>query len=370
MQAAAQTTAPIDWDFIIETIKAEKCILFLGPGIFSANSGGPTLEDALIEHLNPAENTDIQAYYKQDHLFLFNSRARKTKTFYKIKSFYDNPFPEADDILGKIAEIPFHFIMNVTPDKLISRAFNKRNIRHKFHFYWKKMAPDEDIKVPNANNPTVYNMLGCIDRQESMVLTHTDLFEFFESVFAGNSLPERYKRLIKEANNFIFLGIPFERWYMQLLMRILYLHNDFDFVRYASNQSINEEVRSFCFEQFKIEFVPTHIHEFINSLHAKCAESSILRALEEEAESPIEHLMELLGEDEVEEVLNLLRDHLTDAGESGEELLDDVLLMMNKYSRLSKRIVQGIIAKDEADLQSNKIRVELLELLREADGVI
>ena len=32
-------TTPIDWDFIVKTIKRERCVLFLGPEIFKTKDG-------------------------------------------------------------------------------------------------------------------------------------------------------------------------------------------------------------------------------------------------------------------------------------------------------------------------------------------
>lgn len=358
-------TGPIDWEFIIETIKEEKCILFLGPELFTDHQG-LRLEERLVSFLNVKQNPDIQAYYPEDNLFLFTSRGRKTKTYYKIKSFFQSEFSEAKNIFEKIAQIPFHFIIQVTPDNILSQVFTEANIKHKNYFYWKKKTPDPQFHTPSKTSPVIYNMLGSIDRQESMVLTHNDLFNYFESIFSGSSMPEKFKKLVKEANNFIFLGIHFERWYMQLLLRILYIHNDYDFVRYASNQKMADEVKAFCFDQFRIEFVPKKIKEFVDEVYQRCADGNLLRQFEEEQESTIDRLLNWLAEDQIERVLSGFKRFLEELGQAGQELKDDSILLMNKFNRLKKRSLQGIISQDEASLQSNRIRRELLDLLNEA----
>ncbi|MCB0572398.1 MAG: SIR2 family protein, partial [Phaeodactylibacter sp.] len=291
----------------------------------------------------------------------------KTKAYYKIKGFYDQLAAQKNELLEKLADIPFSFIINATPDKALSHIFESRNIRHHSLFFWKKKEPLAFVEQPSAQQPLIYNLLGSVERQESMVLTHTDLFEYLESVFSGNSFPERLKRSLKESNNFIFLGIPFERWYMQLLLRILYIHNDFDFVRYAANQAIDEEVRSFCFDQFRIEFVSTKIQAFVDELHQRCMHAGLYRKQQSEVESPVKRIYTLLEEDEFNEALLSLKDYLAQLGPSGEELIDDLVLLTSKYNRLSKRIIKGIISREEAELLSNKLRVELLELLKEAE---
>ena len=176
-------------------------------------------------------------------------------------------------------------------------------------------------------------------------------------------MPEKLKRMIKEADNFIFLGIPFEKWYLQLLLRILYIHNDFDFVRYASNQTVDEEIKTFCLEQFKIEFVPKKIEEFVNELYQRCEEGGILRTGQAESSSYVEQLMDWFTKDKMEEIFEGLTDFLEEMGEKGYELLDRTILLANKYNRLLKRSMQGIIREEEAQVQSNVIRNELLKIL-------
>lgn len=356
----------IDWDFILDTIQEEKCILFLGPELYT-NAQNQQLDDALNTYLNIEHNKDIQTYYQEDNLFLFSSRAKKTKTFYKIKNFYNQSFPEAEMLFQKIAEIPFHFIIKVTPDKRLGTVFSELDIKHQSHFYWRKQPPGGHLKQPTSSYPLIYNMLGSIDQQESMVLTHNDLFYYFESIFSGNSFPEKFKRIIKEANNFLFLGIPFEKWYMQLLLRILYIHTDYDFARYASNQLIDDETKSFCFEQFKIEFVRKHIHEFIDELHQRANQRGLVRVFGEKAPSVIEKLRKWIAEDRLEEVLEEFQIFLTDAGQEGAELLDDLILLNNRFNRLQKRINQSIIDERDANVQSNKVRKDILNLLNEAE---
>jgi hypothetical protein len=356
----------IDWDFIIETIKEEKCILFLGPEIYTDPVNGEPIDHALNEYLHVATNPDIKAYYENDGLYLFSSRGKKTKTFYKVKSFYQQDFDHTDNLFRKIAEIPFHLVVSMTPDDKLNNTFEALNIRHNSAYYWMKNPPNSPLPSPSANSPMIYKLLGSIENQESMVLTHDDLFGYFESIFSGNSMPEKLKRTIKDANNFIFLGISFEKWYMQMLLRILYIHNDFDFVRYASNQTISEDIKSFCFEQFRIEFVPTKIADFVNILHEKSKQQDILRKADDPVSSKIDVLMTYLSQDKVSKVFDELAYFLKKLKEDGQDLLDDLVLIENKFNRLKRRKTQGIISESDATVASNKIRKALLDILREA----
>ena len=360
------TIADIDWGFITETIKNEKCILFLGPELFR-DKNGFSLEEQMSNHLDIGNNPDIQSFYKEEGLFLFTSGIKKTKSYYKIKRFYNQDFREFENILKKLARIPFHFIISITPDKKCSETFATLGFKSRFAFYWKKQSTSTSFGKPTTKNPVIYNIFGSIDRQDSMVLTHDDLFEYFESIFKENSMPEKLKLNLKEAHNFIFLGLNFDKWYMQILLRVLYLHNDkYEFMRYAANQQVSEEMKAFCYQQFKIEFIPTQLNEFVNELYRQCEKVGLIRQQEENLHSAIDQLKSWLAQDKVEDVLTGIGLYLDNFGELAKDLRDDVILLTNRHRRLNRKINLGVMDSKDIELESNKIRLSLIELLKEA----
>ena len=361
-----QNITSIDWGFITDTIKDEKCILFVGPEIFK-DENESTLEEQMFKFLDVENNSDIQNFYKEDGLFLFTSGTKKTKSYYRIKKFYNQNFPKTQQMFQKLAKIPFHFIISITPDNKYQQAFESLGYKSRFSYYWKKQKADNSISRPTSKSPILYNMFGTVDRQDSMILTHDDLFDYFESIFQENSMPEKLKLNIKEAHNFIFLGLDYEKWYMQILLRILYLHNDkYGFMRYAANQKISEELKSFCFQQFKIEFVPDKINEFVDELYNQCEKIGLLRTQEAKQSSLIEQLKNMLAQDRIDEVLKGVKDFLEKLGESGKELLDDVILLINRNRRLNRKINLGVMDSRDIETESNKIRLSIIELLKEA----
>ena len=353
----------IDWSFITETIRNEKCILFIGGELFR-DENNLTLEDQLFDYLNVNTNPDIQNFYKKDGLFLFTSGTKKTKSYYKIKQFYNQKFPILNDILDKLTLIPFHFIISITPDKKCYDRLKKHGFNSRFDFYWKKNKA-KNINIPTIKNPVIYNMFGSVERQDSMILTHDDLFDYFESIFQENSMPEKLKLNLREAHNFIFLGLDFEKWYMQILLRILYLHNDkFEFMRYAANQKMSKELKAFCFEQFKIEFVPTQIKEFVDNLYFECKKVGLLRNIEKKQSSIIRNLKKLLAQDRISEVFKAFKHFLENLGDTGQELLDDTFVLSSRFRRLKRKINLGIIDTRDIETENNKIRLSLIELFK------
>ena len=102
----------IFWDVILDTIESEKCVLFIGPEIF-APSPEIRLSNKLADFLEVEKDEGVRFY--DDDLFYFKEPEKKTITYYKIKQFYNQRFEDTEDILRKIAQIPFHYIISINP---------------------------------------------------------------------------------------------------------------------------------------------------------------------------------------------------------------------------------------------------------------
>ncbi|MCB9333386.1 MAG: SIR2 family protein [Lewinellaceae bacterium] len=206
-------------------------------------------------------------------------------------------------------------------------------------FLLEEKSSDQHAPIPTVKQPLVYNLLGSIEKPESLVLTHDDLFDYLESVFQAQSMSDKLKdHIINTAQSIIFLGIPFDRWYMQLLLRVLHLHKDEEFMRFATKQELSDEVRTLFREQFKINFVPTNIATFIDELFTRCENRGMLHLVGQSQPSAIQALRELLAEDRLEELFEHFVYWFNEIGKPGKELLDDVTLLAGRFRRLRKKI--------------------------------
>lgn len=349
-----------DWSFILDTIKNEKCILLLGPEVCICETG-KQYDQALLEHLNVKNNDNILSYYERDGLFLFRDGIAKTRSYYKIKDFYKQGFN--DSINNKLTEIPFHIIISTSPDHNLTDIFESKKIPHEFAYYDKTINP-KDVKIPGSNAPLLYNLFGSIDKEESMILTHDDLFDFLLAILGNRNLPGELKNALRTADNFLFLGFKFDKWYVQLLLRLLNLHNEqYKFARFASNKEIKPETQSLIIDQFRIEFVEDKIEKFVDGLYQKCSDEGILRDLEAPDIATSELVEKYIEEDQIEKAFTFLKDFLERKNE--EELGDDLTLLMSRHKRLSRKQNQGIIDEKEANIESNKIKVAVLDLNKE-----
>ena len=194
----------LEWEILLDGLQSGKCILCLGPDIYSL-SGDDRLEHRLAKTLRDhQEELGIRVY--DDGWFHYLNQRDEMSTYYLIKRFYENQLPDsADPILGKIAALPFNLILNFSPGSTNSRPATKGYEAKASITYDKLLKNPGDIAdiehklEADANKPLVYNMLGDIDYKDSLVMTYDDLFNYMEAIFEHKRMPEEYQELVAES---------------------------------------------------------------------------------------------------------------------------------------------------------------------------
>lgn len=348
----------INWDFIVAKILQEQCVLVLGPEVF-VDDKNVDLQKKLIDQLNVENNDNISRYYQKEGFFLFDDPYKRTLICHTIKSFYNDI--SCSELLCKIAKIPFHVILTVTPDVLIQKAFSKQNFDFQSGYY-KKDKPPQTIKPPSRNFPLIYNVFGSVNSEESMILTHNDLYDYFKSIFARKSMPDHLKLLLREVKNIIFLGVPFEKWYMQLLLRELDIHKlHYEFTRFAANISITDDLRTFCHEQFKVNFIPHNIAEFVEELYSKFDQKD-LRETKGKERTIANRLKKYVASGTIDDALDILQELTIDT-----ELENEVSLWAGRNRNFRRRQRNGIIKSEDTQVLGAQLLNNFIELIDQAE---
>ncbi len=265
---------PINWKFIVRTLKDQKCVLFLGPELFRTKDNTRSKQQEFFENL-VTNNPQKILSYNQDGIFLFSGPEEKTRVFKEMIDFFDDRSNE--DIIQKIAEIPFHVVVSINPDIALKKYFVQKNHPHVFEFFDKNLKKDI-AETPTAKKPLFYNLFGSVTKLETLILTHDDLFDYFRAFMGNNVMPQELRTTLETAKDYIFLGFQFDKWYIQLMLSLLKLNDSkSNFVRYASANILNNDTRSLCINHFRIEFIGADNNVFINTLHEKCKEAELLR---------------------------------------------------------------------------------------------
>lgn len=360
----------MDWSEIIEPIEEGKCVLIIGPEIYRDDN--ETLEEKLYDYLDVPNNPNIRNYYREDGLFLFMDEQKKNRVSRMLKKFYKQPiFLEAESIMTKLAQIPFSAIISINNDMRLLSVFDRMGFDHDASYYWKNNNMNDKKLMVSKGKPLIYNLFGRIDQRDSLILTHDDLFDYFESIFpGGKGIPEKLKQKMVTADNFIFLGLDFKKWYMQLLLRLLHVHNtnQYDFFRFAANVEVSEQVRTLCFEQFNIEFIPKNIKEFVDELYKECKNQKLTKEFNMKklpVEERLKEIKNLLASSEFDKAFFRFENLINDLGKDEQDYSEDLIMLRSKYKRNARKLRQGIISHDESERENAKVNHGLLSLLKE-----
>lgn len=367
----SEALAGIDWEDLLDTLEAEKCVLFLGSGAYAAPGGGP-IEAALRQHLgaDDPDNPNIRLR-TEDGFLLFHKNRFKRRVIADIRAFYSQSFPEASALLQQIAALPCAMIFTTTPDNLLTRTFDELGFPYQSDFYFRHRQAPAAFERPTRAKPLIYNLLGNIEEPESLVLTQGDFFDYLESVFQGNSMNQELKEELERAERFIFLGLPYEKWYFPLLLRVLSMHSEKlrEVERLALREFENPHLHTLYNAEFKLDFIPGEVPLFVAELYRQCREAGLLKqapppdpALAALPDLALREFQGLIAEARTDEALRHLRAMLDRSKPRSLPLLNTLIVLLNRYSLLRQRERSGTILPQDAGVENNQIVEQVLEL--------
>lgn len=252
-------------DLLVDNIKQQKCILVLGPGMLLGDVSIAGKVKAFLE-----KNKREFIFYQEDELFMFSDPRVAPYSYYAAAKLYGQLKP--NDLAGKIAEIPFHLIISVSPDTILPGVFQEKGFDCFFDYYWREQNPLEPDE-PTVECPLIYNLAGSMENPNSLILTYDDLFGFMDSIFGKHELPKNIRNALKNAESVIFVGFQFQKWYYKVVLRLLGLHTKRNHASLMTAKVITSE-QNFYANEFKFEF---HDEKLINMVYDKCVRENILR---------------------------------------------------------------------------------------------
>ena len=343
-----QNISATDWLDILDDIKDQKAVLLIGPEIMQVN--GQPLNRHLRDILKASNNDDIAYYYERDGFYLFNTPDSKVRIIRQVKRFYRSLAPD-EGVLQRIVQIPFHMMVSLNPDNFLSEAFFRHGVKHRFHYFQHRQRgnDNQEIEKPSKALPLVYNLFGSIDQDDTLVLDYDDVCEMLHSALGASGLPEKLLRTFQQASTYIFLGFQFDKWYSQLLLKIL-SDKGLSEKRISINPPPSDEDTSgFVLKQFKVKFIGDQF-DFFGELYSRCAENNLLRPVA--AESVCPEAVEIRKRVAIGEIDNAL-DLLAQAAK-GLDWENEVLLTQGRYSKLEE---------DKDLLDSRDYRTGLAQIL-------
>lgn len=365
----------IDWEDILYTLGEGKCILFLGSNAYQAPNGGD-IETALIKWLGVDQpDHPFIRLYNQDGFYLFKKNRYKRRVVAKIKEFYNQAFPALDEDFKKLAQIPFSAIFSLTTDNILARTFDSYDLSYSSDFYFRNRKTSEHFEKPSKDSPLIYNLLGNIEEPESLILTHNDFFDYLESIFIGNNMSEELRYEIEVAERYIFLGLPYEKWYFQLLLRILSMHSDKlkEIERLALREFEDQHLYEMYHKEFNIEFIPTDITGFISDLYSYCEKENLLKTISQNNVNEdgadllsLQEVKNLIAKAETKKAISSLKAYLDQLRPRSLKLNNELIVLSHRYNMLMQRDKRGSIYPKDLIVENNQVVEQLLEVIAKA----
>ena len=262
------------WEPLIEKIQEKKCVLLMGPDIASPKPGRSMLQE-LKEFLDNNQKGNEPRFYSDDEFFLFADNRAKAFGNIKITKFYKGL--ATPEVYNKIAEIPFHLIISVSPDHLLKTVFETYHLDFKFDYFNKEQNPKE-LEESEKNLPLIYNLFGDIDADSSLIFTYDDLFDYLIKIFGDFKLPQALQYQLKNCETVLFVGFQFQKWYFRLLLRLLRINEVGIKGASDQNKTLVAGVRNFYADEFGMQFIEADEVEIIDYLHTRFEDKNLLRA--------------------------------------------------------------------------------------------
>jgi len=193
--------------------------LFIGQDI-SSDGEGNSIHESFYKSISQRK-----IEYDEKDGFFMPGADKQIET--KALSFYGKKFQknnlETNEVLTKLAEIPFSLIVPVCPDDSMHQIFKKFNKKHSFLFY--KPKEKQKIETPTVEKPVIYNLLGNAASDGKYIYTHEQFYNYINED-QESKLPLEIENKIKNVPLYLFIGIDFNRWYNRLLLFTLNLYQN------------------------------------------------------------------------------------------------------------------------------------------------
>ncbi|MBX2827953.1 MAG: toll/interleukin-1 receptor domain-containing protein [Flavobacteriaceae bacterium] len=254
-------------------VDQSECVLLLGPEL-SVNAAGVSAIDYFSAL---SEKNNVAHYFPNENLFGFVSKQAEEDARYEVVDFYENCANM--ELLQLIYRIKIPLIINVCPDRSLNDYF-RRQLNNDFtqgYFSIREYHNNQEMPSPTKNNPVIYNLFGRVDSEQSLIITHSLLYETMDKLLQDHSLPENIERFLQKASCYIFLGFKYDSWQYQLACHKLRV-KDKDLSSQVLSTPEYEEGHPVGFimcNHFSVNFTPLSAAETLKQIIKNCNKNTL-----------------------------------------------------------------------------------------------
>lgn len=340
---------------IFADIRRDKCVVLIGPEVIRI--GGIRLVDQIREQIKRTNPDDIAYYYDRDGFFLFRDKIAKEDVQREIVLFYHEYNLDSDILeswLLKLIRLRAHLILSLNPDSFLSDIAYKYGIKHRFGYFQHGGAAVQDVEAPSSEMPLFYNLCGSLEHDNSLVLDYDDLFQLLTSLLGTPGLPPNLALALQQAKHFLFVGFDFDKWYTQLILRIL--SGEKAIRKFAIDTSHkNDHTKTFLVKQFGIEFIEDEAL-FFEELIRRSEMEGLLREISEAKMPDAVKITHCLQIGDVLNALNILK--------TNRKTEQEATMLLAQYHDLKAREARKILDNRDYSVQYNRIVDAILETVK------
>lgn len=348
------------YNLLLKELSREQCVLLIGPEILRVN--GVCFQQKLQQELQQSLSEKIPFYYPKDALFVFKDDMSKAYVQGNVVDYLDEINTDTrvenkpdEAIFKKIAALPFHLIISVNPDHFLSDTFAKYGVRHRFAYFHHSGSGVADIEDPHDYMPLIYNLFGSKDKDASLVLDYDDLFNLLQTLLGKPGLPTKLDTKLKEAKSFLFLGFRFDRWYSQLLLRLLAGKQAIR--KYAFEPPPDADTSAFLVRQMDITFLGSDLRHF-EFLYKFCEDENRLRDLVEIQNPSARAIFQMMQIGDTGRAMKTVGDLFKGAPEEIE-----ATQLQARFANWEKNQSLRLVSDGDAQIELNKIIYATLQLI-------
>jgi len=350
----------LNWDDLLYDIEEQNAVLLLGHGFM------PGTQAALKERLRARLGDKLLHSYEREGLFLFADREAKTNAQKEAARFHRELQPE-ESTLKKLAELPFPLIVSANPDKRLLDAFAQYQVPCQFdYFSCRPKRQSREIGYPQRDKPLLYHLCGSEEDRDSLLLDYEDLFQMLKALLQDLGVPDKLRIHLKRATTYVFVGFHFERWYTQLFLRYLNMHED-HFLNDSSNYVLkttfhNPEAQQFFLQQFNVKYIGAD-WSFFDELYRRFAAKfpDRLRSLTDTLSPTATTVVQLVEKADYPAAFNVLKAFASQLDSDDRDLLT---LTEAQHSEYEQQQAAGTSTQEHLGIMRARVRQNLITLAK------
>ncbi len=346
-------------------IEKQQCLLFLGPEALKI--GDLSYQQSFLAQLEGLQPSGIKFKNPKDGLLIFNSEDDRNMVDFVLSEARSALGTPDFGLIDKLIQIPFSAVLSVNADDFYYQRLKALGYDAQTAFFRGRLQGSKSIDAtPTPDTPLIYNLFGSFSEHESMILDYTDLNKFLKSMMSlsESGLPTVVSDLLLNAKAFVFCGFEFNKWYTQLLLRLLTKGAQKKFV--IKESAIEPTAKVFLEKGFSVNFLDMEQGDVVDILIQQFTEKGTLRQAKTpppKAQTDLERVRDFVEEDNLDGAFDFL-EKLAKA-QKNEDFIDILALQKGRLAEAIRDKDAGTLTADDFKAEKSRIREALLNHTKE-----